>query len=243
MSDAATYTFKIDGFTPESMPFGRLLEYYAEVKKMLGLADNIHLVSVIESCHASAFVVDRNQQSNLEKRFREINERKAPKNSLRAYDTINAMLREDATSGTFESSVGSKVIVFPGQSSYEDVLLKIRDAAAFTGELYHIAGTQGDAKIRINTDAYGVVFCTTTRDIAKALRGFLFEDVKVSGRGMWTRNEGQWTIDDFYITDFAPIKRESLRDAVNSIRSIGIRWPEDPLGEIDALEERGVINE
>lgn len=239
MSSATTYTFKIEGFTPESMPFGRLLEYYAEVKKMIGVVDNIHLIDVVKSSHGSAFAIDRRFESQLIARFCEINERNAPKNSLRAYDTINAMLKEDATSGAFEDAVGSNVVVFPGQRSDADTLLKIRDSAAFTGELYHIAGTQGDAKVRISTDAHGVVFCTTTIDIAKALREFLFEDVKVSGRGMWTRNEGQWTIDDFYITDFAPITRESLRDAINGIRSIGIRWPDDPLAEIDALEERG----
>jgi len=32
--DATEYTFKIKGYTPQTMPFGRLVEYYAELKKM-----------------------------------------------------------------------------------------------------------------------------------------------------------------------------------------------------------------
>ena len=84
-----------------------------------------------------------------------------------------------------------------------------------------------------------MVFCTTTRDIAKSLRDFLFEDVKVSGRGMWTRTSlGEWEISDFTITDFAPIKREGLRSAVNRIRDLNIAWPVDPLGEIASFDEK-----
>ena len=59
MNDAATYTFKIEGFTPESMPFGRLIEYYSEVKKMLGVADHLHLIDVVESSHGSAFRIQK----------------------------------------------------------------------------------------------------------------------------------------------------------------------------------------
>jgi len=239
MSDTLEYTFKIENFTPKSMPFGRLVEYYAEIKRMLGVADNLHLVGVIEGSHSNAFAIDRNQETTLVKRLIAINDGSAPNKATRAYDTINSMLKEDGTSGTFYDARGENVINFPGKRTDNNVQLRIRDAATFTGELYHIAGTKDDAKIRISTDAYGVVFCTTTRDIAKALRDFLFEDVKVSGRGMWTRDEnGTWDIDDFYITDFTPIQKEDLRDAVNRIRAIAVDWPTDPLGDIRSFEEK-----
>ena len=129
--------------------------------------------------------------------------------------------------------------LFPGKHSDQGVELRIRDAASFAGELYHIAGTKDDAKIRINTEHFGVVFCTTTRDIAKALRDFLFEEVKVSGRGTWTRNEvGEWEIDDFAITDFAPVQGENLREAVDGLRGIAIEWPDDVLRDIRVNEEK-----
>ncbi|WP_415404090.1 hypothetical protein [Tateyamaria sp. SN3-11] len=239
MSDTTTYTFKIDDFTPKSMPFGRLVEYYLEIKKMLGVADNLHLVDLVESSHGSAFAIDRNYEATLVKRLMAINEGTAPKAAVRAQSAINAMLREDGTSGTFFDSQNRNVISFPGKRQDDSVVLRIRDAASFTGELYHIAGTKGDAKIRISTENYGVVFCTTTRDIAKALRDFLFEEVKVSGRGTWTRNEsGAWDIDEFSIADFAPIKRENLREAVDRLRSIDVSWPDDVLGDIRTLEEK-----
>ncbi len=243
MSDTLEYTFKIEHFTPETMPFGRLVEYYAEIKRMIGVSDNLHLVGVVEGSHGSAFAIDRNHEAALVKRLTCLNEGAAPRTATSAQNTINQMLKEDGTSGAFYSANGQNIINFPGKREDDNVQLRIRDAASFTGELYHISGTKEDAKARISTDAYGVVFCTTTKEIAKNLRDFLFEDVKVSGRGMWTRSEdGTWDIDEFFITDYTPINRESIRSAVDQIRGMGIRWPDETLSDISSLEEKnGVV--
>ena len=239
MTDTTTYTFKIDDFTPENMPFGRLVEYYLEIKRMLGVADNLHLVDVVESSHGSAFKIDRNHESDLTRRLVAINDGTAPKTAVKARDAIDAMLREDGTSGSFFDSRGDNVIPFAGKRAAENVQMRVRGAASFVGELYHIAGTKDDAKVRISTEAYGVVFCATSKEIAKALRDFLFEDVKVSGRGMWTKSEsGKWDIDNFVIADFAPIYRESLRQSVDRLRGMNIVWPDDPIGTISDIEER-----
>lgn len=240
MGDDKHYTFRIQKFTPETMPFGRLVEYYAEIKRMLGVADNLHLVDVAKGSHANAFRVDFNYETTLQKRIGELNAGTAPKAAVRAQDTLNAMLKADSTSADFTDSTGQNVIVFPGKGLDSQTTIRMRDAATFVGELYHIAGTKDDAKVRISTEAYGVVFCTTTRDLAKALRDFLFEDIKVSGRGTWTRDgSGRWDIDDFAITDFVPVKRESFRDIVDRVRSAGISWPDDVLGDIRRIEDKG----
>ena len=104
----------------------------------------------------------------------------------------------------------------------------INDSAQFVGELYHISDTQNGARVGIKTGIYGAVFCRTTRDIAKSLRDCFFVDVRVRGRGTWTRTDtGDWEISDFTITDFIPLKRESLRDSVDRIRGLDIYWPTD----------------
>lgn len=233
MSDAPEYTFKITDFTPATMPFGRLLEYYAELKKMLGDPENFHLIEIAESSHASKFAINPSCQRKVSERLAKLKDGSAPKPARRAQDTINEMLREDRTSGVFSDRPESSVIDFPGGKPDAAAVYRVRDAAAFTGELYHIAGTPNDAKVRISTEAYGVVFCTTTKETAKGLRDFLFETVRVSGRGMWTRPaDGPWKIDDFAITDYAPVTAESLRSAVDRIRAVDVDWPDDPIGEI-----------
>lgn len=114
--------------------------------------------------------------------------------------------------------------------------ITIRDAATFVGELYYIIGTQDDAKVRIQTDAYGIVKCDTTRTLGKALREYLFDRVKVSGRGTWRQvDNGLWDIETFTITDFAPVKAESLREAVENVRAANIQWPAKLLEEISKI--------
>jgi hypothetical protein len=239
MSDTLEYTFKIENFTPETMPFGRLVEYYVEIKRMLGVSENLHLIGVVEGSHGSAFAIDRNYETALIERLQFVNQGTAPSSAMRAQSAINKMLKDDGTSGAFYGVGGQNVVNFPGNRTDDSAQLRIKDAATFTGELYHIAGTQNDAKVRISTDAYGVVFCITTKDIAKDLRDFLFEDVKVSGRGMWTRDErGTWSISEFFITDFAPVERENLRKAIERIRAIDVDWPNDTLGNIRSFEEK-----
>ena len=236
-----SYTFKIQDFNPESMPFSRLVEYYSEIKKLLGVSDHLHLVNIVEGSHGSCFAIDRNFEQDLVKRLMSVNNGTAPSAAMRAKNRINSMLKEDGTSGMFYDERNANVIQFPGKRDDQTELIKVRDTATFVGELYHLAGTKDDVKVRVSTDAYGVVFCTATKEMAKALRDFLFEEIKVTGRGMWSRLEdGSWEVEDFTISDFAPIKRESLRKAVDRIRSLDIEWPEDPLADIDRIEERNV---
>lgn len=168
-----------------------------------------------------------------------LREGNTPKAARRAQDTIIEMLREDGTSGSIASASGSNVIHFPGRTADEDARYRVREAASFIGELYYIAGAKDDeAKVRLGTNAYGTVFCTTTREIARGLRDFLFENVKVSGRGTWSRLTDAWTVQDFVITDFEPVSGDSLRTTVNHLRARQIDWPDDPLSEIDRIEEK-----
>lgn len=239
VDDLAKYTFKIDGFTPENMPFGRLVEYYAEIKKLLGVSDDMHLVEIVEGSHASQFRIDQRSQKAVAERVYKVRNGTAPGPAMRARDNIDAMLKDDGTSGSFADSGNDNVIQFAGNAKDSAVLVRVRDNADFVGELYHIAGTASDVKARIQTADYNVVFCTTTRELGKSLRDFLFENVKVSGRGLWAREaDGEWGIEDFTITDFAPVKGEGLRDAVDRIRDLNVDWPDDVIGEIKEFEEK-----
>ncbi len=233
------YTFKIVDFTPEDMPFGRLMEYYAEIGKMTGLSENMHLIDVLEGSHASQFAIDNNHETELTKRLTELNEGVAPSKAMNAYNTINTMLKEDSTSGQFSDPSNDNIIIFPGKIAPDKIQISVRDTATFSGELYYIAGAASDANIRIKTKNYGVVHCKTTKEIAKSMRKFLFDEVRVSGRGMWQKSSrGTWDIDDFTLTDFMPVQQESLSEAVKRLRKIDVDWPDDPIGQLANFEEK-----
>ena len=92
-------------------------------------------------------------------------------------------------------------------------------------------------KVLISTDAYGEVFCEATQEIGRALNPFLLQKVKVSGSGMWYRRaNGQWAVEAFTITDFAPVADGGFRESVDRIRGIDIDWPDDPIGLMQEIE-------
>lgn len=238
--DGAKYTFKIENVTPETLPFGRLIEYYSEIKNMLGNADSLFLVEISKGSHENCFKVSNLHKADIDQRLSAVRDRTAPQRAMRAFQTINSMLSHDSASGSFANQAKTNIIQFPGRDDDVSGAIRINDVATFRGELYHISGSKEDVRVRIQTDPYGVVFCTTTRDIAKTLRDFLFEEVRVSGRGEWVKlNGGNWVVDNFSITDFTPVLKEPVRDAVNRIRSIDLDWPLDPIGEIRALGGKG----
>jgi hypothetical protein len=73
----------------------------------------------------------------------------------------------------------------------------------------------------------------------KRLRDYLYEQpVRLAGEGKWSRDpSGRWTLEQFNISDFAPLEDEPLTDTVAQLRAIDGRWKSrpDPLAEIDEL--------
>lgn len=235
MSDS--YTFKIERFTPETMPFGRLMEYYQEVRKLIRV-DALHLVDLKKESLGSVFKIADEARSDVAQDLASVKDGTAPITRRRAAQTINQMLREDETSAAFLTDTGETVIAFPGMSA--PVMLRTKAKAQFLGELYHISGVPRNnfARVRIETAAHGVIFCKTTVAMAKALRANLFEDIKVWGRGVWERSAiGEWSISDFEIEDFMPVKRETLRDALDDIRDLNIKWPTNSIEDFKTLRE------
>lgn len=108
---------------------------------------------------------------------------------------------------------------------------RVRDCTSFTGDLRCVSADKGGSvKVLISTDAYGEALCEATQEIGQALRSLLLHKVKVSGSGMWyRRSNGQWAVEAFTITDFAPVAKDGLRETVDRIRGIDIDWPDDPI--------------
>jgi hypothetical protein len=240
MTNKAQYTFKIEGFTPETMPFGRLIDYYAQLKQMLGLSEHLHLVSVFKSSHGSCLAVDGAVQRRIDERLLKIKDGSAPKHALRARDQINFMLKEDGASAEFYGPDRINVVPFLGKKSDDDAIYRICDKAIISGEVHQIAVSKNDVKLRVATETFGVVYCLAPRHMAVALRDFLDEKITITGRGTWKRmTDGAWTVNDVTITDFQPVPKGSLRETIDKLRLLDVDWPEDVLGEIDRINERG----
>ena len=80
--------------------------------------------------------------------------------------------------------------------------------------------------------------CQASRALAKRLAEYLFVSaVRVTGNGRWHRDpDGMWILDRFNITDFSPLRDESLGEAVARLRTAaGEPEPEDVVAELDKI--------
>lgn len=242
MTEPLFYTFKIDGFTPESMPFRRLVKYYEKIEKLLGLDGHLHLIGIKQGSHASAFAIDRRAETELNKRFLAIRTGRAPREVHNAIDEINDLLAVDETSGALLGPSGGEVIAFPGRLREEGDSFKITARIRVIGELYSVTGDENGVDLRLRTDAWGVVRARVSGDVEGKLRQklkrFLFEQVEASGSGVWRREEmTSWKIGEFDVDHIAPVKEQSLRETIDRIRNLGLEWPDSGTGIMRSDDE------
>ena len=198
----------------------------------------LRLVEIKQSSHGTVLSIADGHYADVAKDLAAVADGTAPKTRRQAMQTINGMLGEDETSATLSTTEGDEIIAFPGMSV--PVTVRTKAQVALLGELYQISGSSNKAcaSVRIQTAAYGAVFCQTPFTKAKELSKFLFEHIKVSGRGVWKRSAlDGWSIVEFEIDDFCSVQRETLREAIRDVRDLDIEWPLNAARRMWSLRE------
>src|SRR5260370_31192045 len=124
---------------------------------------------------------------------------------MRAYQTINRMLRADNGKGILQETSGAEIIRFPG---IEDVARfgSITQQCAVDGEVIRLGGTGSAVPIMLRSEEELIGNCYTTRATAKQLAPHLFEPVRLLGTGRFIREDtGGWKLDHFAINSFRPL--------------------------------------
>ena len=244
MGNYVEYKFEIDGVTPDKMSFKRLLAYYSELQKVFGVGDNLHLLEISTGSHRSLFAIDEVHEKAVHEQFGKLEKGTASKTATKAYCQITAMFDEDEVTGTLRAMNDNReVIRFSGPKEITDNLsISVTVNKEITGRLYYIAGAldnDENVKVRIESDSFGKIRCTTSRNIAEKLGNELFKYVRVDGKGEWTMHEnGRWSVNNFVITDYTALRQESLQESVDQIRKMNIEWPADTLKIIDDIRGR-----
>lgn len=236
MSDQG-FTFEIDGYTPQTIGFGRLVEYYHQLAKMLGDTDGVHLSEIFESSHGNAFQVDAGL--DMGKRLGAIQAGTAHADAIRAQRAIDAMLAEDGTSARIRDVSGAVIIPFPGRSEPPIAQLEVFDSGIVGGKLYRMLDKGDAVSVGLRELGGRKIMGSAPHKLAKRLRDYMFEDVRLYGRGRWRRDEqGSWIPKTLEFYEFDPVEPTSLREAVSALRAVEADWPEDALGELAKLNEQ-----
>ncbi|CAN5786151.1 hypothetical protein BH23PSE1_BH23PSE1_09820 [soil metagenome] len=163
--------------------------------------------------------------------------------SLKARDDIDRILAGDNATGFIEDD-NATMITFPGVTR-----AKPRQYGPFSqdgsldGLVVNVGGTDATKHVQLQNGDIKYTGIEADRETARHLARHLFEPVRVFGTGRWLREEdGVWTLRRFKVRDFAVLRGDDLRDAVDGLRAVeGSDWQgmDDPIAALKALRDGG----
>jgi hypothetical protein len=232
MADFDRFEFTLPGYTPETMPFDRLLEYLEQLAAILGQTSDLHLVDIKKSSTKPVFLMPRHAAVKARKRARETWEGGGPQKARDAYRRIRRMVSEDGGKPAVLSAREGTVIEFPSVDLGADQEVgSLRQPTTVTGELIRIGGDAEDAQLLIKDMSGQVVAgCSADRDVAKRLAKHIYEPIRVSGIASWHRDRlGRWKITRMRVQTFETVDSDSLTDALLAVQSAIGEWPDNTL--------------
>lgn len=234
------YKFKIEPYTPDTMPMARLAEYMADLAALLGQPGNVHFVRIDPGSVGLVHVVEREAAPKVTARLSTIRTGDAAPDVMRAYREINRKLKEDNGSGALIANEGATIIEFPGNRAPTPIVFgPFNQEGTLDGIVIELGGKQEIVPVHIQSDSQ-VYLCHAKRPVAKRLAPHIFTtELRVRGTGRWLRDEsGTWALRRFTIDDFAPLDSAPLSSVVTKLRAVeGSGWDsmENPWAELMKL--------
>lgn len=233
--------FKIDVYTPDTIPMARLAEYIGDLASMLGEEPYVHL-NRLES--GSVEVVQRVENEAFPKvqdRMQRIGTLDGPPDAMKAYERINNRLRDDNGTGFVMGKGGAKIIIFPGRDTpHKEKFGPFREEGFLDGIVIRIGGKRDVVPVHLQSGDIIYEHCEATRTVARELGKFIFgPELRVKGTGRWSRNEdGEWLLETFKIDGFEQLDSQPLSSVVAQLRNVkGSKWAKisNPWEEINRL--------
>jgi len=232
------YRFKIDAFTPDTIPMSRLAEYVADLARMLGNNSSVHLRRIEGGSTVPVVLVDREAIPKIRARIDEVKRREAPAEAQKAHNDIDRRLIDDNGSGVLLDPTGAKVIRFAGRENATRLKFgPIEQAGVFQGIPIRVGGESDPVPVHLE-DGKDKHIVLARRSLAKEIAQHLFSSViRVEGTGRWVRHaDGEWEMLSFRAGSMKPIEDADIRRNIQGLQEIAAEWKklEDPL---DVLQE------
>jgi hypothetical protein len=230
---ATEYRLRIaSDLTPATFPMGRLADYLTSLAKLLGQGTNVHFVELQEGSTKVAVRVDDVAVSAVTERVQGVASGFGPKDALKAFAEIDAMLRQDNATGTLVSEQLGIVIPFPGKDRPAPATFgPFKQDGTLDGQVIRVGGKDMTVPVHLR-DADAIhTHLYATPEVARSIAMHLLGPVvRVHGTGTWFRTEdGIWELRSFEIRDFDVLGDEPLTEVVRRVREVaGSSWNEVP---------------
>jgi hypothetical protein len=216
-NDSEEYRFKIEAYSPATIPMLRLSEYMQALAQLLGESAHVHFRRVSAGSTILVHTIEREAVPKVRDRIAKVRHGQGPSEAVRAYKAANRLLREDNATGALRN--GSVTLKFPGRSESREEFVSVRQAGFVDGIVIGVRGRDESVHITLQIEDRQVSGCYTNRTIAKQLGARFFEPVRLHGRGRWHRDgDGNWELDEFKVDSFETLSDDALTAALSSVR-------------------------
>lgn len=231
--------FKIDVFTPESLPMERLAEYMLRFAKLLGEPERVHFVDVERGSAILRARIEVEAIPMVDRRLSDVSRGRGDPSALRAFQELDDMLANDNAIGQVLDDTDAELISFLGRNRPKPVEYgPFREDGVLEGVVIKVGGVGDRAPVWLQDRQEVHKRCNARRSLARELGKHLYGPlVRVSGSGDWMRlSSGGWLMRSFEIKSFELLDDAPLADVIKRLHSIdGASWGEDPFGELDEL--------
>jgi hypothetical protein len=217
------YTFRIDAFTPETIPMARLAEYLAVLSDLVGYFQSTHFDRLEAGSACLVCRIDAVDAPKVEQRLARTGQPDAPKDLSKAFDMLDNMLANDNAVGKLSNSTGALIVPFPGRDRPKALSFpSFRQDGSIDGQIVSIGGKDATAHVILQDGGVTYSNIKLTRELARQLRSYLYEQkVRLVGSGRWERSpDGIWKLLDFNVSSFQVLSDASLSDVLASVREI-----------------------
>jgi hypothetical protein len=230
------YRFRIDAYSPETMPMARLAEYMAELAVILGEQNSVHFRRLEAGSTVLVHKIEREAVPKVRERAAAVRRQEGPPDALKAFRAVNKLLREDNAVGALQETKGV-IIHFPGREETPEKYPTIRQQGTLDGTVVSVGGADNTVHVRLVSEGELITGCyTTSRAIAKELARLFDEPVRLIGWGNWSRSaDGKWSLVNFKIDAFEPLKPITLSDALAELRSLPLNFGENAYDELNLV--------
>jgi hypothetical protein len=217
------YTFRIDAFTPETIPMVRLALYLAELSNLVGHSQSTHFDRLEEGSARLVYKIDAVDAPKVEQRLARIGAADAPNDLKKAFEKLDDMLANDNAIGELRNPAGAVIIPFPGRDRPQVLSFPaFRQDGSIDGQIVSIGGKDTTAHVILQDGGVTYSNIKLTREMARQLRGYLYEQkVRLVGSGRWERSpDGIWKLLDFTVGSFQVLDDANLSELLDSVRQI-----------------------
>jgi hypothetical protein len=229
MDDLTYYDFRIDAWRPDTLPLKRLSEYMAELAKLFGSTEHVHLMKVRLGSATPELAVHKTAQQKVEARLSLVGATGAPADIPHPFRKLNTFLLEDNACATLRRKKGAILLDFPGKKTPLAEEITIHEAGSLEGIVFKVGGSDDTIPVWLEDENKQRLHCTTSRSMAKELAAHLFgEAIRVTGNGKWRRGSDRiWSLESFTIKSWEALEKDNLELVIRDLREVpGSGWNE-----------------